>query len=238
MPSTPTWKRMNGRLVRVESILDCPAVVDYLASIRPSLSADALGAFLARDPDFVCEGCGKEMTAAEVDAIPPSVFDSDCLTCLGCVKKEMEAAMEFASFDFDAFVPKRKPEEEDEEDEEYECSCMECGAVIKGMTEEEYTADDELKQCEGCRDEDRFLDALDAVWKTMPVEGELNEDGIDLRDVPYLALSEALGKVATPTEMDELGDWGDAPMSFYVMKRLADKYGLEYPKNPPSPPGR
>jgi hypothetical protein len=42
----------------------------------------------------------------------------------------------------------------EEEEKEYECSCMECGAVIKGMTEEEYTEDDELKLCEKCESED------------------------------------------------------------------------------------
>jgi hypothetical protein len=36
MSSTANWKRVNGRLVRVESILDCPAVRNYIASIRPT----------------------------------------------------------------------------------------------------------------------------------------------------------------------------------------------------------
>ena len=34
----------------------------------------------------------------------------------------------------------------------YECYCMECGDVIEGMTEEEFTKDDELKLCAECED--------------------------------------------------------------------------------------
>jgi hypothetical protein len=84
-----------------ESIASIERVAAYIATLRPTKKNDIIAS---------CEGCEKEMTAAEVDAIPPCVFDPDCLLCLECAKKEMKGAMEFASFDFDAFVPKRKEE--------------------------------------------------------------------------------------------------------------------------------
>ena len=42
--------------------------------------------------------------------------------------------------------------QEKKDEEEYECYCMECGEVIEGMTEEEFTGDDEIKLCKKCDD--------------------------------------------------------------------------------------
>lgn len=40
-----------------------------------------------------------------------------------------------------------------EKEEEYVCYCMECDKPIKGMTEEEFNEDDELKLCAECEEE-------------------------------------------------------------------------------------
>jgi hypothetical protein len=150
--------------------------------------------------------------------------------CASCVEEGEEMA--------------REEDEEDEESEKPKCDYCDKDGIYPQCRGRFVTCEEHIllpsKEEEGkdYHAHDRFLYALEAQWKTMSCAGELNEDGIDLRDVPYLALTEKLSEVATPTEMDELDGWGDDPMSFYVMKCLADKYGLEYPKNPPSPPGR
>ena len=84
-------------------------------------------------------------------------------------------------------------------------------------------------------------------WKTMEEvqaeeeeEAELNEDGIDLRDVPYADLIERLDEVVEDADASNLvfASSMESPEALQALKALADKYGLEYPQNPPSPSGR
>ena len=112
------------------------------------------------DGDRLCEECMDEWQEQEdkrrrkeekkarkiIQAQVPKETEEEEI--LRLAKKVAEMELEVAKWDVPDYSAYGV-----EKEEEYVCYCMECDKPIKGMTEEEFNEDDELKLCAECEEE-------------------------------------------------------------------------------------